>query len=190
MTAMPYETPSLIPTDAAMWAAVLDHDAAADGTFLYGVMTTGVYCRPSCPSRRPLKANVRFFADRAAAEAAGLRACRRCHPNDASIAERHAVAVAKACALIADSEELPGLDALANAAGGLAWASLFAGGAYYFGERVREFERPIAFALLTIALVLVSIFFAAIKRYEKKLAQAAADQKRRETPRDSASSGA
>ena len=117
MTAMPYQTRSRIPTDAAMWAAVLDHDAAADGTFLYGVMTTGVYCRPSCPSRRPLRANVRFFADRVAAQAAGLRACKRCHPNNASIAERHADAVAKACALIGASEELPSLDALADAAG-------------------------------------------------------------------------
>jgi AraC family transcriptional regulator of adaptative response/methylated-DNA-[protein]-cysteine methyltransferase len=115
MTAMPYETP--VPNDDALWTAVLAHDATADGSFLYGVVTTGVYCRPSCPSRRPLRANVRFFADAAAAEAAGLRACKRCHPNQASIAERHAEAVAKACALIADSEELPSLDALADAGG-------------------------------------------------------------------------
>ena len=79
-------------------------------------MTTGVYCRPSCPSRRPLRANVRFFADAAGAKAAGLRACKRCHPDDASIAERHAEAVARACALIAASEELPSLDDLAEAA--------------------------------------------------------------------------
>jgi AraC family transcriptional regulator of adaptative response/methylated-DNA-[protein]-cysteine methyltransferase len=116
MTALPYETPSP-RADDAKWAAVLDHDASADGTFLYGVMTTGVYCRPSCPSRRPLRANVRFFADAAAARAAGLRACKRCHPDQASIAERHAEAVAKACALIAESEELRNLDDLAAAAG-------------------------------------------------------------------------
>jgi len=114
MTAMPYEP---LATDDAMWSAVLDHDASADGTFLYGVMTTGVYCRPSCPSRRPLRANVRFFADAAGAQAAGLRACKRCHPDEASIAERHADAVARACALIAGSEELPSLDELADAAG-------------------------------------------------------------------------
>jgi membrane protein DedA with SNARE-associated domain len=81
--------------------------------------------------------------------------------------------------------------ALANGAGGLAWASLFAGAAYYFGDKVREVERPIAFALLGLALVLVAIFIAAIKRYENNLAvQAAADQKRRETPKDSARSEA
>jgi AraC family transcriptional regulator of adaptative response/methylated-DNA-[protein]-cysteine methyltransferase len=115
MTAMPYEIPA--PSDDAMWAAVLDHDATADGAFLYGVMTTGVYCRPSCPSRRPLRANVRFFVDAVGAQAAGLRACKRCRPDEDSIAERHAEAVARACALIAESEELPSLDALADAAG-------------------------------------------------------------------------
>jgi AraC family transcriptional regulator, regulatory protein of adaptative response / methylated-DNA-[protein]-cysteine methyltransferase len=114
MTAMPYET--LPPSEDAMWAAVLDHDATADGTFLYGVTTTGVYCRPSCPSRRPLRANVCFFAHAAGAQAAGLRACKRCRPGEASIAERHAEAVARACALIAESEELPSLDALADVA--------------------------------------------------------------------------
>jgi AraC family transcriptional regulator of adaptative response/methylated-DNA-[protein]-cysteine methyltransferase len=115
MTAMPYEP--LTTSDDALWAAVLDHDATADGTFLYGVMTTGVYCRPSCPSRRPLRANVRFFADAAGAQAAGLRACKRCRPDEVSIAGRHADAVARACALIAASEELPSLDDLAEAAG-------------------------------------------------------------------------
>jgi AraC family transcriptional regulator of adaptative response/methylated-DNA-[protein]-cysteine methyltransferase len=115
MTALPYET--LTPSDDAMWSAVLDHDATADGTFLYGVMTTGVYCRPSCPSRRPLRTNVRFFAEAASARAAGLRACKRCHPDQASMAERHAEAVSRACALIDASEELPSLDALADAAG-------------------------------------------------------------------------
>ena len=115
MTAMPYEP--LTTSDDALWAAVLDHDATADGTFLYGVMTTGVYCRPSCPSRRPLRANVRFFADAAGAQAAGLRACKRCRPDEVSIAGRHANAVARACALIAASEEPPSLDDLAEAAG-------------------------------------------------------------------------
>jgi membrane protein DedA with SNARE-associated domain len=81
--------------------------------------------------------------------------------------------------------------ALANALGGLAWASLFAGAAYYFGDKVRQVERPIAFVLLAIALVLVSIFLFAIKRYERNMtAKAAADQKRRETPSDSSRSGA
>ena len=64
-----------------MWQAVQNGDASRDGQFVYGVMTTGVYCRPSCASRRPLRKNVRFFANPAEAENAGLRACKRCQPT-------------------------------------------------------------------------------------------------------------
>ena len=69
-----------------MWEAVLNRDSARDGAFVYGVMTTGVYCRPSCASRRPLQKNVRFFATPAEAEAAGLRSCKRCQPKRARAA--------------------------------------------------------------------------------------------------------
>ena len=62
------------------WSAVCARDRGQDGRFFYGVHTTGVYCRPSCPSRRPLRRNVRFYDSPAAAEAAGLRACKRCRP--------------------------------------------------------------------------------------------------------------
>jgi AraC family transcriptional regulator of adaptative response/methylated-DNA-[protein]-cysteine methyltransferase len=121
MTAVLLEQdPSLHPaplSEDAMWAAVLAREPAAEGRFLYGVMTTGVYCRPTCPSRRPLRTNVRFFAEASAAEAAGLRPCKRCQPNAAPLAERHAAAVATACRLIAESEEPPALDALARAVG-------------------------------------------------------------------------
>ncbi|HEY8507521.1 MAG TPA: bifunctional DNA-binding transcriptional regulator/O6-methylguanine-DNA methyltransferase Ada [Steroidobacteraceae bacterium] len=65
----------------ALWKAVLTRDATQDGKFVYGVMTTGVYCRPSCAARRPLRRNVRFFSTPAEAEQAGLRPCRRCKPN-------------------------------------------------------------------------------------------------------------
>src|SRR4051812_70008 len=61
-----------------LWQAVIAHDGRLDGVFYYGVRSTGVYCRPSCPSRRPLRQNVRFYFETAAAEQAGLRACRRC----------------------------------------------------------------------------------------------------------------
>jgi AraC family transcriptional regulator of adaptative response/methylated-DNA-[protein]-cysteine methyltransferase len=64
-----------------LWTAVQTRDAARDGEFFYGVMTTGVYCRPSCASRRPLRKNVRFFATAAEAESAGLRPCKRCRPT-------------------------------------------------------------------------------------------------------------
>jgi AraC family transcriptional regulator of adaptative response/methylated-DNA-[protein]-cysteine methyltransferase len=63
------------------WNAVLAQDPAFDGQFLYGVLTTGVYCRPSCPARRPLRANVRFYDSASAAEADGLRPCHRCRPT-------------------------------------------------------------------------------------------------------------
>lgn len=68
------------------WNAVQKKDAAKDGRFVYGVMTTGVYCRPSCHSRQALRKNVRFFASPAAAEQAGLRPCKRCRPRQASAA--------------------------------------------------------------------------------------------------------
>ncbi|HEX2252772.1 MAG TPA: bifunctional DNA-binding transcriptional regulator/O6-methylguanine-DNA methyltransferase Ada [Thermoanaerobaculia bacterium] len=69
-----------IPDAEAAWRAVAARDAASDGRFVFAVTTTGIYCRPSCPARRPLRSNVCFFADPAAAEAAGFRACRRCRP--------------------------------------------------------------------------------------------------------------
>ena len=62
-----------------LWERVLARDPAADGRFVYGVRSTGIYCRPTCPSRRPLRRNVRFFPDAAGAERAGFRPCRRCH---------------------------------------------------------------------------------------------------------------
>lgn len=66
--------------DDARWQAVVGRDRSADGAFWYGVVTTGIYCRPHCPSR-PKRENVRFFATQAAAHAAGLRPCRRCRPD-------------------------------------------------------------------------------------------------------------
>jgi AraC family transcriptional regulator of adaptative response/methylated-DNA-[protein]-cysteine methyltransferase len=71
------------PADAGRWAAVLDRDAAADGRFVYAVASTRIYCRPSCPSRRPLRRHVSFFPTPEAAEAEGYRACRRCRPREA-----------------------------------------------------------------------------------------------------------
>ena len=67
--------------DESRWQAVERRDAGRDGQFVYAVVTTGVFCRPSCPSRRALRRNVRFFASTADAAAAGFRACRRCRPD-------------------------------------------------------------------------------------------------------------
>lgn len=81
--------------DQQCWNAVETRDAKQDGRFWYGVLTTGVYCRPSCRSRMPLRRNVRFFASTAEAEAAGLRACKRCRPDalagDPRVAQMHAL---------------------------------------------------------------------------------------------------
>jgi AraC family transcriptional regulator, regulatory protein of adaptative response / methylated-DNA-[protein]-cysteine methyltransferase len=98
------------------WTAVENRDAGADGRFFYGVRTTGVYCRPGCASRRPLRANTVFFETTEAAKAAGFRACKRCRPTDGSAASRHLAAVEKACALLRASETVPSLAELAYAA--------------------------------------------------------------------------
>lgn len=96
------------------WAAVLRRDRAWDGRFVTGVLSTGIYCRPSCAARHPKRENVRFFADGRAAAGAGLRPCRRCRPDEVS---RDAEALARATALIEAAETPPGLDALAAAVG-------------------------------------------------------------------------
>ncbi len=99
------------------WDAVQRHDPAADGAFVYAVTTTGVYCRPSCPARRPRWGNVRFHSTCADAEQAGFRPCRRCQPNETPRAERNVQAIARACRLIEETDEEPSLDELAASAG-------------------------------------------------------------------------
>lgn len=85
---------------ADAWAAVLRRDRRFDGKFITGVLTTGIYCRPSCSARHPARENVRFFEDVGAAQAAGLRACLRCQPDDLA---RDEVAVRKAMNLLTSS---------------------------------------------------------------------------------------
>ena len=99
------------------WAAVSRRDVQADGHFVYSVSTTGVYCRPSCPSRQARREHVRFHLTPADAEQAGFRPCKRCRPDEPALAEQHASTVARACRLIERAEEMPSLDALADAAG-------------------------------------------------------------------------
>lgn len=107
--------------DDQRWAAVLARDAAADGTFFYSVRTTGVYCRPSCASRRANPANVRFHATAADAEAAGFRPCRRCRPDAASSLQERAAIVTRACRAIESADHVPSLAELAAAAGLSPW---------------------------------------------------------------------
>jgi AraC family transcriptional regulator of adaptative response/methylated-DNA-[protein]-cysteine methyltransferase len=99
------------------WAAVQARDATCDGTFYYAVATTGVYCRPSCPSRLPKRTNVSFHAMSAAARAAGFRACKRCKPDARSLRDEHAAKVAEACRLIEAAAEAHKLDELAAKVG-------------------------------------------------------------------------
>jgi AraC family transcriptional regulator of adaptative response/methylated-DNA-[protein]-cysteine methyltransferase len=101
----------------ACWSALQRRDAAGAAGFFYGVRTTGVYCRPGCTSRLPLRSNTLFFETPAQAEAAGLRPCKRCRPADGSAAERHLAAIERACALLKSSETMPSLAELAGAAG-------------------------------------------------------------------------
>ena len=99
--------------DETLWQTVLHRQP---GDFLYAVVTMGVYCRPICPSPRPLRKNTRFFATPAAAEAAGFRACKRCDPKGER--ERLAQAVVRdACGFIERSETMPSLDTLAARSG-------------------------------------------------------------------------
>jgi methylphosphotriester-DNA--protein-cysteine methyltransferase len=63
------------------WQAIQTRDTRWDGRLFYGVKTTGIYCRPSCPSKRPLSHSVEFFSTADAAEKAGYRPCKRCHPD-------------------------------------------------------------------------------------------------------------
>jgi len=103
--------------DDARWAAVCARTQAADGLFYYSVRSTGIYCRPSCPSRTPRRANVAFHASREDAESAGFRPCLRCRPDAPPLAERQAEAVARACRLIDEAIDAPDLDTLARACG-------------------------------------------------------------------------
>jgi AraC family transcriptional regulator of adaptative response/methylated-DNA-[protein]-cysteine methyltransferase len=99
------------------WLHVVARDSSADGTFWYSVATTGIYCRPSCPSRTANPKNVQFHGTIEAAEAAGFRPCKRCKPNQPSSDVQNSRTIARTCRLIEQAEEIPSLAALARAAG-------------------------------------------------------------------------
>lgn len=100
--------------EAAAWAAFAARDRTADGRFVVAVATTNIYCRPSCPARRPRRENVTFYTSPAAARDAGYRACLRCLPDAVS---RDRVALERACALIDAAEAPTSLAALAEEVG-------------------------------------------------------------------------
>ena len=99
------------------WKALASRDAAADGTFVYGVTSTGVYCRPSCPSRRPRADRVRFFDTTNEARHAGFRACKRCRPDTVGLAQPGIDAVRRVSAYLAShADETVTLSQLARVA--------------------------------------------------------------------------
>ena len=102
------------PTDDDAWAAFERRDRSWDGRVIGAVKTTGIYCKPSCPARRPKRENVIFFADTASALTAGYRPCLRCKPDEVG---RDEEAVARAVRVLDSAEEALTLDALAAAVG-------------------------------------------------------------------------
>jgi AraC family transcriptional regulator of adaptative response/methylated-DNA-[protein]-cysteine methyltransferase len=103
--------------DSDRWRAVQQNDAAADGQFYYAVRSTGIYCRPSCPSRLPQRENVRFFHTPEAAEAAGFRPCKRCSPNGEELLALHRRKIAAACQMLERADRPIKLAELASKAG-------------------------------------------------------------------------
>jgi AraC family transcriptional regulator of adaptative response/methylated-DNA-[protein]-cysteine methyltransferase len=120
MTAMPAEklkpTPPSVADDPR-WARIVARDKTADGHLWYSVSTTGVYCRPSCPSRTANPKNVQLYDTLENAKATGFRPCKRCNPDGPSIECENAALVAKACRIIEESEEEPSLENLAETVG-------------------------------------------------------------------------
>ncbi len=100
-----------------MWQTVLNRDSKTADAFVYGVVTTGIFCRPTCPARRPKRENVRFFANPGEAQAAGLRPCRRCKPLDNSEQYPHIGMVKEACELLRNDAQNLSLNDLATNAG-------------------------------------------------------------------------
>ena len=109
----------LAHADIAWWPAVLARDSRADGRFVYAVTSTGIYCRPSCPSRRPRRDRVRFFEAADAARAAGFRACKRCKPDTVELAADPWIdKIRRACVYLSNVEGHPSLATLASRVGG------------------------------------------------------------------------
>lgn len=104
-------------SEQTRWEALLQRDPQAADAFCYGVRTTGIYCRPTCPSRKPQRANVCFFDTPEAAEQAGFRACKRCQPHTQDVAAEQAALVQQACAFIDNAPTPPRLHEVAAAVG-------------------------------------------------------------------------
>ncbi len=113
----PLQPPKSTVADDPRWARIVARDRTADGQFWYSIATTGVYCRPSCPSRTANPKNVGLHDTLQQAKATGFRPCKRCNPDGVSAEHDNAAIVARACRLIEQSEREPSLADLAKAAG-------------------------------------------------------------------------
>jgi len=91
--------------EEACWTAVINRDSGYDGRVFFGVRSTGIYCRPSCPARRPRREQVVFFQLPETAERAGFRSCKRCKPRNARTADPQIEVVRRACQYIADHSD-------------------------------------------------------------------------------------
>src|SRR5262245_14111771 len=119
-SAAPARTPKPTALSVAgdpRWPRIVARDKTADGEFWYSVSTTGVYCRPSCPSRRANPENIQLHDSLASARATGFRPCRRCNPDGPSLEAENVALVAQACRIIEESEEEPSLEQLADSVG-------------------------------------------------------------------------
>jgi AraC family transcriptional regulator, regulatory protein of adaptative response / methylated-DNA-[protein]-cysteine methyltransferase len=106
-----------VPTEQdPRWQAVVTRDRAFDGKFLYSVKSTGIYCRPSCPSRLANPKNVEFHLTQKAAERRGFRPCRRCKPDQPGLTEQHAAVIADICRALEVADEVATLKELARKA--------------------------------------------------------------------------
>src|SRR5262249_25360421 len=111
-------------TTQGLWQAVERRDRAADGLFVYAVRSTRIYCRPSCPSRRPNRDGVEYFPSSSMAEAGGYRACRRCRPDVERAAEPSVERVRRACDAVSRRPDLPWTSARLARAGEASVAQL------------------------------------------------------------------
>ena len=118
-TVMKLSPEQLASADSPRWHAVQTRSRASDGQFVYAVSSTGIYCRPSCPSRRPRRDRVAFFETPEGAREAGFRACKRCHPNDAvTPADPWIEKIRRACVYLSNVTGHPSLATLAARLGG------------------------------------------------------------------------
>ncbi len=108
---------NIFSTESTRWQALVERNQQANDMFVYGVLTTNIYCRPVCSSRLPKQENVKFFDSWQVAEKTGFRACKRCSPQLSDKADPSINAIISACKLIETSENLPSLNELANRVG-------------------------------------------------------------------------